>query len=405
MKRRNSLHLALVLLILAPAVSVTAQDEKPKAQPIPGFEELFAAGNLLEASKEFQAAQEEGATLTEKRTALDSKPVAEALRLLRVWINKPGREIKVGALAEAPLANLRHFRVLGRALAIEQYVSLAGGRVDDAIESARAGFRLAHALKPNNYVTWLYGAAIESAMAMNLGRHLEQFSRRDSDRLAILAKDWLNTPDAAPVALEIERNLVLKNYQNMMQQAAQEAASDPTVLPDDADDEPPPPELAKLSPAEIQKAQAEIPAHLNALFVRLQAELKKPLWEAEQPVPPLAPKSASERMAQPFVQLLEEPVRRIFEVRGKQQAMARLLACHAAILRYRWEHDRLPATLEELKLEDTTRDPFSGKSFVYHVLDRKYTLESVGPLARDDKGNRQTEQRAPISLTPRPKTE
>jgi hypothetical protein len=401
MKRRSILHLLAVLLVLTPGIEASAQDDKPQAAPVLGFEELFTAGTLLESSKEFQAAQEEGATLTQKRTALESKPVTEALRLLRVWLNKQGNTVKAGVLVDAPFANLRQFRQLGRALGIEQYVSLANGRVGDAIDSARDGLRFSHVLKPNQYVVWLYSSAIDSNMAISMGRHIEQFSHRDADRLTALAKDWLSTPDLAEVTLEVERNVVLRNYRKQKEQREQEAEN-AGGTPDDEPDKAVPPELAKLSTAEIKEAQERIPVHLNALFARLQMELKKPYWEVETPAAPPTPKTVSERLAEPFVQMLEATTRSLLMARARQQAYARLLACHAAILRHRWEHDRLPATLEELKLGDTAVDPFSGKMFLYKVEDRKYTLESIGPMGR---GSDNTQQRVPLSLTPPPRNQ
>jgi hypothetical protein len=139
---------------------------------------------------------------------------------------------------------------------------------------------------------------------------------------------------------------------------------------------------------------------MNALFTRLQADLKKPYWEAKTPATASEPQTVSERLAQPFVQLLEAPMRRMVELRCKQQSLARMLACHAGLIRYRWERGSLPASLEELKLGDAIIDPFTGQPFRYQPQARRYILESVGPEARDSEGKRIAGKHAALSLTP-----
>ena len=91
----------------------------------------------------------------------------------------------------------------------------------------------------------------------------------------------------------------------------------------------------------------------------------------------------------------------MLEARGKLQARARMVGCHAAIRNYRWEHDSLPATLDVLRLGDMAMDPFTGEAFQYKPgADlRGYMLQSAGPPARDDKGNIKQGERTPFALT------
>jgi hypothetical protein len=73
------------------------------------------------------------------------------------------------------------------------------------------------------------------------------------------------------------------------------------------------------------------------------------------------------------------------------QTRARLLACHAAVLRFRWEYERLPKTLEELRLGPLATDPYSGEPFRYDprpdAKGHPYRLASLGPIV-DETGER-----------------
>jgi hypothetical protein len=76
-----------------------------------------------------------------------------------------------------------------------------------------------------------------------------------------------------------------------------------------------------------------------------------------------------------------------------------LFGVHAAIRRFRWEQDRLPEGLEELRLGDLATDPFTGKGLLYRRTGRiTYTLSSVGPPKRDALRNTVPDQRVPVTL-------
>jgi len=84
------------------------------------------------------------------------------------------------------------------------------------------------------------------------------------------------------------------------------------------------------------------------------------------------------------------------------QAALRLVAVHALIHRYRWEHNALPAALSDLHADTLITDPFTGDQIVYQPQEGAgYTLYSQGPLKRDPATGRvASQERAPIKLTP-----
>jgi hypothetical protein len=83
----------------------------------------------------------------------------------------------------------------------------------------------------------------------------------------------------------------------------------------------------------------------------------------------------------------------------RRLAVARLLGCHAAIRRFRWENQRLPISLEELELGELALDPFTEQEFAYKVAQNGFTLESAGFFERNADHTRNTARRRPFSLT------
>jgi hypothetical protein len=93
------------------------------------------------------------------------------------------------------------------------------------------------------------------------------------------------------------------------------------------------------------------------------------------------------------------PLTQVSQGYTREQAQVRLLACHAAVRRYRWEHDRLPSSLTDLTLGDLAIDPFTGQPLKYMVRGKRYELTSAGPPA--DADDRQAvDGRKPVSVVP-----
>ena len=87
----------------------------------------------------------------------------------------------------------------------------------------------------------------------------------------------------------------------------------------------------------------------------------------------------------------------------QSRAQVQLLGVHAAIRRFRWEHDRLPDGLADLRLGSLGVDPFTGRSLPYQRTgETTYELYSTGPPKRDENGNVVPNQRVPVFLPYRP---
>jgi hypothetical protein len=79
--------------------------------------------------------------------------------------------------------------------------------------------------------------------------------------------------------------------------------------------------------------------------------------------------------------------------------MIRLLACHCAIRRHKWEHERLPASLAVLNLREMAVDPFTGQPLKYQLQGASYRLTSAGPTAPAD-DPQAVDGRRPVSIVP-----
>ncbi|HZP84464.1 MAG TPA: hypothetical protein VFB21_22710 [Chthonomonadaceae bacterium] len=400
---RTTLQLLTVFCAAMVVCSASVQEAAPP-EVKPGYEELFEAGRLLKSCPALDAATEPGATLFQKRMALSDKSVVRAFDLLRAWLERgvlpPG--LVIDASSDGLTPALSGIRALARALYVKEYVLLADGRVREAIDVTRDGLRLAHSIQSHNLVAWLSGQAIQAIVVKGLSTHLEELSARDCDYLSQLAQDWTSSPDTLSLALERERQGTLLELRKAfadkgregLRQLAQELQGEEDAGPNIAA------QIEALPTRAVQELLAQTEAQINATFRKLQIMLRTPYWErGSLALPTEESAEPGARLAAQFTRLLLPVFEQVLDRQTRQQAVERLLGCHAVILRYRWEHDRLPVSLAELKLGEWALDPFNGQPFVYKPSGTTYRLESIGPMARDDNSRPVSGQHVPVTLT------
>lgn len=390
--RTRNFWMAGALLLLA--VTVRAQLPFEKQLP-PGFERLLDAGSALNANAKLTAAMSKEASLTQMRDALSQRDVVAALAMFRSWLADPHRPENLSTAFEVPFEALGQMRQIARTLGMEQYVQLADGKPRDAISSARDGLRMSYVIKGTGVIGWLTGRAIDQVSLGTLTRHLDQLSIYDCDKLATLADDWMRSSDVIPLLLIKEKRSIQKLLAE--QRAATKLAFAKGGTPLIGGDVPV--EFQGQNAADFDRAMAEASMRVDSEFEQLLLSLTLPYPEriAAKQLPPTKFTLADRIVQTSF--LFIDPIRNLVNDGGrKQQAQAKLLACHAAILHYRWEHLQLPAALTALKMGDVILDPYSGKPFHYEPTATGYLLESVGPFARDEEGNQLSTKRLPIKL-------
>ncbi|HTE20450.1 MAG TPA: hypothetical protein VK689_18955, partial [Armatimonadota bacterium] len=363
-----------------------------------GYEELLQASDLLRTSKLLGKAQDTNASLSIKRQALAEKPVMDALRLTRQGLAKPVFPPRQEITPYTNFPEFAGFRNIGRVLRIQQYVLLADGRTTEALGVLRLGLRLGRVLQAQTLISGLVGIAVDAITVNTLGGHLDQLSARDCELLLQVCLERLREPDPYPEILEGEQRLAWATLAEARKAAAKDGLG--TLLDSDADEEdteketPEPKPQVPLTPQELEALWKEVERRVDDAFARARVEVRKPLWERA-----LAKADEDESLAEQLADMFAPIFTQAGHAYARNQAQLRLLACHAAIRRYRWEHDRLPPTLAVLDLGDLAVDPFTGEPLQYEVTGVQYRLHSVGaPASPEDE--KAVDGRRPVSVVP-----
>jgi hypothetical protein len=397
---RLSLSFALLcLFLIAPAQAQQA--------PLPpgknGYDDLIKASEALRTSRLFpkvESQTEEGKTLTFRRAVLDEKAVQETVRLLRQGLGKTVVLPQPKSPLDLPFQNSAGFRTVGRFLNMRGYVLLADGRTDEAVENTRLALRLTVAIRSDSMLGGLTSVAMNSMATAPLASHLDQLSVRDCQLLFRLCQEWLDQPDPLLRLYEGEHRIGLVMLDQTLTEIAKPAPDPEPKTPDDDDDDSLTPEqqrqlreLAK-NPQTLARFKQDTLARLDRFYQDLRQELAKPFAQRHLQAPQPDGTVAGQLIAQLCPVFEQSNI-----AFARDVARMRLLASHAAVLRYRWEHDKLPDSLSALNLGSIGQDPFTGADFRYERDGRRYKLYSVGP--EGDADNPKTvEGRLPFSIVP-----
>lgn len=370
-----------------------------------GYEELVLAADQLQgcpAWKEIDA--NPGATLAQMRALLSDRQVAQVLRLLQQGLAKPVGAPREQSTFDTVTPELGEFRALGRLLAMQQYVFFADDRLTDALGNARFGLRLGQAVQTDSMLSGVVGVSIGASCIQPLGAHLDQLGARDAETLFALCREWLRQPSREVRLMEMERRSAVSSLQALRGETPERLIAatnmDPKPKPDDDDGiragRVLAADLRRLGngPGAIDQICGDAGQRLDTYYGAVLAQFALPLWQRRVPPVPQDGSLAGRLAAQLF-----PTVTGVGTAYARDQARMRMLACHAAILRYRWEHKKPPATLAELNLGDLATDPFTGASLEYQALGTRYRLVSAGPEATGD-NPLAVNGRIPVTVTP-----
>src|SRR5207253_826670 len=135
--------------------------------------------------------------LSFKRRVLRDPPIARALVLLCLGLEKPVSSPRQSLSYDTRFPEFAGFRGMARLLKLQQYVLFADGHVPDAIASSRMELQLGKVIQTDTLISGLVGVAITAITARSIGEHLDQLSARDCDALFRIAREWLQQPNNA----------------------------------------------------------------------------------------------------------------------------------------------------------------------------------------------------------------
>lgn len=380
----------------APKVSVFRQ-VIPNPTGRNGYEELVLAAETLSTSPVAEKVRNAATlTLTEKRAVVDDRTAVRVLTLIRQGLAKSISPPRAELNFETMLPELPLFRDLGRLLAIQQYVHLADGRTAEALGLARTGMKLARAVQTDTLIAGLVGIAIGTTCLRPLAQHLDQLSARDCVMLHQICMECLDQPSLFASVLRSDLKGTLSSIGKMRDEAkkgnvfaaAAALGINGEMLKGQAESIP-------QTPEEIDAAFTQIAARFETVFQGIMAEYAKPAWERRLTLP-----DQQKDFAGALVSQLMPSYEQVDRAYTREGAQVRLLACHAAIYRYKWEHDRLPGDLNVLNLGELARDPFTGLLLQYEVRGKRYSLTSAGAPSTDPDDPRAVNGRVPVTLTP-----
>jgi hypothetical protein len=407
--RHASLSLPLALCALLPATIRPARAQQEPYVPVfnqlfkqstglNGMEDLVMAGDIVRGNPALAALQDsvsDAAPLSAKRRALATPEAQQALALIRSGLAKRITSPHDKIDYSTTLPEYGQLRALARLLMAEQYVLLADGQIETAIQNLRDGLRLGQAARIDHLlISELVGIAIDRICITPLLKHLDQFSEHDCDSLLKLLEEWRGGAirSAIPSLLrEREAALAaLEQIRTKPEAIIRELFGGPADVPDEAE------RLVTTltaNPGLVGQAVDEAASLVRQNCDALIASLQLPPWQRPEVKAPEG-KSPGYKLYDMIAPSYDQVLSKFTQDDVNMQ----LLAVHVAIRRYQWQYDRLPDRLEELRLDELTTDPFTGKPLVYQRKGADYDLSSAGGYDHDENGARIPGKRTAINL-------
>jgi hypothetical protein len=362
-----------------------------------GYEELVMAGDLARAAETRREFFGTEIKLSEMRARLNEPDCRRALELLRQGLAKPifspRREINFNTT----FPEFATLRCLARLLGVAIYVQFANGNTGEAVQSLRDGLNLGYMLQGETLIGSLVGIAIDAIALRGFANHLDQLSARDCDRLIEMARERLRRPDTTLATMTGEYRGILNSIEEYRKnpRAALEMFRESWGEDADKIEQQYAPLIQSYlnNPAAAAQLTNEVSTRVSQQFDNLMADLRLPPWQRKG-VEIKPDGTIAGYVAEMFTSVFAQATRKF----TYEQAQVQLLGVHAAIRRSLWENQRLPDSLEELKLGALATDPFTGKTLKYKVTGKKsYELYSAGPVYAGQ------ERPEPIYLPYRPK--
>jgi len=360
--------------------------------PVPtgknGYEQLLQAVDILEVNRfstyeslilQTQAPEKPSAEVASAWQELEKKSYLQRVR----WVtdrNSRVRELVLDAVKrpifdprdkadfDTLFPELASFKSLAKFVRHDLYRSFADGQHDRAIDLAVASLDAFDQTSRGVLIEYLVGIACQAIILAAIEEQLPQLSQRDALRLEQTALSILDRKPAVRDAIEIEFKVAIGGLDKAL--SAVKSSEDLIGLFGD-----------QISDRDKEKATKVLQSMSDADRLRMREAVKTRFAEIGRAV---SKKFEGDEAAWASVEDEEPPAHDWTSVNGLSGAIAdamtpvymqvgrtaairstqlRLLGIASAIVRFRWEHNRLPSTVAEAVGPERALDPLAKLRF------------------------------------------
>ena len=355
-----------------------------------GYEDLVLAGDLISRTPLFEDPKDLDPLLPKKRLILQDQAVSHVLQMVHDGLLKPVFDPRDHAKMDENtiFPEFAGFRKLARLMAMKEYVLLADGNTSGAIEMMRDGMKMAYDIQGGTLISGLVGIAIDAIVVSAIAKHFDQLSMRNCDLILNIVREAKERDSKLGYIVSKEKEFALRMLSSLkdkrkLGELLTVSYADPL--------HPSPAEMLETyfnqsiidgvnkNPIGADSLVNQATTLLTQESALYEANLKLPRNKRNK-IPEFDPNSSP--AARVYDKISVRPTT-ILDRYDRQETQLRLLGAHASIIRFRWNHARLPETLMELKADrlfnlDLLTDPYTGNLFVYKATGAQYDLHSAG---------------------------
>jgi len=388
----------IAAVAIALAISLGQEPNLSKVVPSPtghnGYEEYVRAAMVVSRQdskllESYVRARERGSGGTPERPAgipegaslvdvyrIQLKLMAPALQLIRAGNEKPvSYPARISAVTLMP--ELSYWKVSARLFQRGAYVAFADGDTAAGTRWILDGLTFAKKMAVGGLIHFLVSGASEQILFSAIQRHLRSFSLPDIERLENWAENSLAAPTGLLSAAEIERSMLrnsvvdlLGDPKELLQVLAVKEEEQAAFVA----------KVKAISPARREELYRRFFSRLewpwNALLARLREPEKTWLDEIEidsvdDREPSVAGLNLTEGQAMlgvlqimTMLGIEDSDIVSYTEFAARFRIQERLLRLYLGVLRFKWQNERLPSSLQEVFGTEPT-DAATGKPYVF----------------------------------------
>lgn len=392
------------LLVPPEQLRAVVRDYESSERPVDEWNEKLAKPNLeryLFAKKHQDLSQ-----LQLRREAV--RVAGSALDLLAKGNRKQVLDPRAEKKWDTTFPEFAQMRLLARLVVAGAYVAYADGQPARGNQYLMDSFEFGHRIGNGILIARLVGAAIQSTTFQAYEMLLPLMTAVDARKIIDAVPSWIPNPPVAVAALDSEFAFMQRNLAGMFDQVEDangvlfndERKSNAEKTASDF--------LGRMTLADKQRVIQICNEHLVKQRQKLGNSYRRPESEWDIPVEVEAEylNTRAVRSADDFGEFVSSQITPAFtqvgslEVRTRTQF--RLLRLSAAVVRYKWEHDKFPLNLVEAVGEDNMADPASGEKFQYEVLGNGFRVWSKGTARTGEIGLKYVRTQAGDEGTPPP---